>query len=85
MPASRRDSVVYARDDEDEREYLVVKNDEDQYSIWLAGRDLPNGWVSVGIQGPKQECIEYIDRHWTDLRPRSLREQMAKQSTVSPQ
>ena len=71
-------------EEEDLRQYVVVKNDEDQHSIWLAKRDLPLGWVSVGVQGSKQECIEYIDSHWTDLRPRSLRERMAKQPTPLP-
>ncbi|MFD6414424.1 MbtH family protein, partial [Nocardia asteroides] len=25
----------------------------------------------------RSECLEYVERHWTDLRPRSLREAMA--------
>jgi MbtH protein len=57
--------------------YRVVRNDEEQYSIWWAERDLPAGWTPEGTSGSKQECLEHIGRIWTDMRPRSLREQMA--------
>lgn len=58
----------------DERLYMVVCNDEGQYSVWFADQPVPQGWRSVGKVGPQRECLEYIDLHWTDLRPRSLRE-----------
>jgi MbtH protein len=68
-------------DDEDTREYVVVVNHEEQYSIWLANRSLPNGWRAVGKRGQKQECLDYIGEVWTDMRPLSLRQKM--QSTSS--
>ncbi|MEV0586297.1 MbtH family protein [Nonomuraea sp. NPDC050310] len=58
----------------DDGDFHVVRNDEEQYSIWPAGRDLPAGWRVAGPTGPKQECLAYIDETWTDLRPLSLRE-----------
>jgi MbtH protein len=42
--------------------------------VWFADQPVPQGWRSVGKVGPQRECLEYIDLHWTDLRPRSLRE-----------
>lgn len=57
--------------------YVVVVNGEEQYSIWLAGRDIPDGWKSVGMTGSKDECLAYIDTVWTDMRPLSLRQAMA--------
>jgi MbtH protein len=54
-------------------EYLVVLNDEEQYSIWPAGDPLPAGWRAEGTRGPRQECLEHIDVVWTDMRPASLR------------
>jgi MbtH protein len=57
--------------------FAVVRNDEDQYSIWPAGRDLPLGWLSAGVTGSREECLAHIDTVWTDMRPRSLRERMA--------
>ncbi|MET9919965.1 MULTISPECIES: MbtH family protein [unclassified Streptomyces] len=65
-------------DDNDDRSYQVVVNDEEQYSIWPADRAAPAGWRAVGPSGPKAECLEYIDRTWTDMRPLSLRRRLAE-------
>jgi MbtH protein len=56
--------------------FAVVINDEEQYSIWPVGRDMPAGWHEVGFSGPKQECLDHIDEVWTDMRPASLRRVM---------
>ena len=56
--------------------YTVVMNDEEQYSIWPADRDLPAGWKEAGKRGSKAECLAYIKEVWTDMRPLSLRKQM---------
>ncbi|HEX6339811.1 MbtH family protein [Umezawaea sp.] len=53
--------------------YRVVVNDEEQYSLWPADRDLPAGWSADGEPASKQECLDRISREWTDLRPLSLR------------
>jgi MbtH protein len=66
-------------EEEDQRIYTVVVNHEDQYSIWFADRQLPLGWREVGKQGLKSECLAYIKEVWTDMRPLSLRKQMAEQ------
>jgi MbtH protein len=63
---------------DDQRPYQVVRNDEEQYSIWLAGRDLPAGWHAEGTEGTRQECLDHIGEVWTDMRPLSLRRQMAE-------
>jgi MbtH protein len=56
--------------------FLVVVNDEQQYAIWPADRDVPAGWRADGTAGDEQECAAHVDRMWTDMRPRSLREAM---------
>jgi MbtH protein len=56
--------------------YQVVVNDEEQYSIWPEGRELPLGWGGVGKAGTKQECLAYIEEVWTDMRPLSLRRKL---------
>ncbi|MFJ9846022.1 MbtH family protein [Kitasatospora sp. NPDC101155] len=61
----------------DEQTYLVVLNDEVQYSIWWADRALPDGWQAGGTSGTKQECLTRIGEVWTDMRPLSLRDRMA--------
>jgi len=60
--------------DEDNGTYVVVLNDEEQYSIWWADRDLPAGWTAEGSSGTRAECLERIETVWTDMRPRSVRE-----------
>ena len=67
-------------EDEDRTVYKVVLNDEEQYSIWPADRDNPAGWRDEGTRGTKAECLAHIDRVWTDMRPKSLREAMDKKS-----
>jgi uncharacterized protein YbdZ (MbtH family) len=66
--------------DDDDLTYHVVVNDEEQYSIWAADRDLPAGWRAEGTTGPKQECLDHIDEIWTDMRPLSLRKWMEEQA-----
>jgi len=58
---------------DDTRTYLVVLNGEEQYSIWLADREIPAGWHAEGTAGPKSDCLAHIDEVWTDMRPLSLR------------
>jgi MbtH protein len=58
------------------RVHVVVVNDEEQYSIWPAERELPAGWRRDGFTGNQDECLAYIDETWTDMRPASLRRWM---------
>jgi MbtH protein len=57
----------------DETTFAVVMNDEEQYSVWPAERELPAGWSTVGWTGTRRECLDHIDEIWTDMRPRSVR------------
>jgi MbtH protein len=61
----------------DDRGYQVVLNDEEQYSIWAEGREIPAGWRAEGTAGSREECLARIDEIWTDMRPLSLRQRMA--------
>jgi MbtH protein len=58
---------------EDETQYRVVRNEEEQYSIWPVRRELPMGWEAVDKSGTKDECLAFIEEVWTDMRPLSLR------------
>lgn len=57
--------------------YEVVVNEEEQYSIWPASKELPLGWKKAGKQGNKEACLGYINEVWTDMRPLSLRRAMS--------
>lgn len=60
-------------DEDDVRTYKVVVNHEEQYSIWASERECPVGWREEGMAGPKAECLAYVERVWTDMRPASVR------------
>jgi MbtH protein len=62
--------------DETELVFRVVINDEEQYSIWPADSPVPAGWHDADRSGTQDECLDYIQTVWTDMRPRSLRERM---------
>ena len=65
-----------SRDMEDTTVYSVVVNHEEQYSIWPTDRENAPGWTVVGKVGTKAECLAYIGKIWTDMRPLSLRRKM---------
>jgi MbtH protein len=56
--------------------YLVLVNEEGQHSLWPAFAAVPDGWRSVFGESGRQECLDYIEKSWLDMRPRSLVEAM---------
>lgn len=62
--------------DNEDGEFRVLVNHEEQYSLWPAFREVPPGWTPVGPTGKRQECLDWIEANWTDMRPKSLREAM---------
>lgn len=58
--------------DDAEGRFLVLVNDENQHSLWPAPLEVPRGWRQVHGPGERQECLDVIERAWTDMRPASL-------------
>ncbi|WP_034090826.1 MbtH family protein [Streptacidiphilus albus] len=58
-----------------EAEYLVLINEEKQYSLWPKFAGVPAGWTAVH-ESDRASCIEYINSNWTEMRPYSLVQQM---------
>lgn len=56
--------------------YVVLTNDEAQYSLWPAHLDVPQGWTVAREEDTRQNCLDYIDETWTDMRPKSLVDKM---------
>ncbi|MFI1018849.1 MbtH family protein [Streptomyces sp. NPDC020965] len=54
--------------------FLVLVNDEGQHSLWPAFAERPDGWTVVLGETTRDEALVYVETHWTDMRPRSLRE-----------
>ncbi|SAK44374.1 balhimycin biosynthetic protein MbtH [Caballeronia pedi] len=59
--------------DDETGEFLVLRNDEGQHSLWPSFAAVPAGWSSVYGVATRQSCIAYINENWTDIRPASLR------------
>jgi len=68
-------------DDPDAR-YLVVVNGESQHALWPAFAGVPAGWTLALPASSRQECLDYVERHWTDMRPASLIKAMAEQESI---
>lgn len=56
--------------------YLVLINDEGQHSLWPIFADVPKGWEVIFGEEGRQECLDFIEKNWTDMRPNSLIRQM---------
>jgi MbtH protein len=63
-------------DDENGRFY-VLANDEEQHSLWPTFAEVPQGWRVVFGEESRAACLDYVEQHWTDMRPKSLRVAMA--------
>jgi MbtH protein len=68
--------------EDDSREYLALCNEEEQYSLWPHGNEVPEGWRVVYGPESREKVIDHIDRVWTDMRPKSLRQAQAEHEDV---
>jgi amino acid adenylation domain-containing protein len=50
--------------------FVALVNREGQYSLWPGRLDAPPGWRVAHPMSSRQECLDYINEHWTDIRPR---------------
>lgn len=58
--------------------YSVLINDEGQHSLWPTFAAVPNGWTVIFGEDGRQECLDFIEKSWTDMRPNSLIAAMEK-------
>ena len=54
--------------------YIVLINDEGQYSLWPNFIEIPVRWASVHKSDTRQACLDYINQNWTDMPLRADRE-----------
>jgi MbtH protein len=52
--------------------YIVLVNEEGQYSLWPLFIDVPAGWTIAYQENTREACLAWINAHWTDMRPKSL-------------
>ena len=58
--------------DDPDGTFLVLANDEGQHSLWPANASVPAGWTVLHGPDDREQCLTYVDEHWTDMRPLSL-------------
>jgi uncharacterized protein YbdZ (MbtH family) len=58
--------------DDEDGEFLVLVNAENQHSLWPGVLPVPTGWNIVFGPDTRQNCLDYVDENWTDMRPASL-------------
>ena len=63
--------------DDEAGTFSVLVNDEGQHSLWPSFAEVPDGWTVALAETDRAACLAYIEREWTDLRPRSLRDALA--------
>jgi MbtH protein len=59
--------------------HLVLVNAEGQHSLWPQSIGIPAGWTSTYGPDTRQACLEFVNKNWTDMRPKSLIASMAGQ------
>lgn len=58
---------------EDENaDYVVLVNQEGQHSLWPSFAATPVGWDLVFGEATRKQCLEYVEKAWTDMRLASL-------------
>ncbi|KKB05775.1 MbtH family protein [Pantoea anthophila] len=55
--------------DDPQQACLVLKNDRQQYSLWLTFCAIPAGWQPVWGPAPQAHCLTWLNEHWRDIRP----------------
>lgn len=58
--------------DNQEGSFTVLVNDENQHSLWPSFAPVPAGWSIAHGEADRASCVDYIERNWTDMRPKSL-------------
>nr|AGS49965.1 MbtH protein [uncultured bacterium esnapd26] len=58
--------------DDEDGSFFVLVNGEGQHSLWPTFAEVPAGWSRVYGEATRQECLDYVEENWTDLRPKSL-------------
>lgn len=49
-------------------QYIVLVNKEGQHSLWPVLLPVPLGWDTVLAASSRTACLEFVERHWIDLR-----------------
>ena len=63
--------------DDKSSDFLASINAKGRYSLWPSFANVPADWTIVHQEAARNTCLDYINQHWTDMRPKSLIESTA--------
>lgn len=64
-------------------EFVVLVNDENQHSLWPTFAEVPAGWHTTFGPDGREQCLDHIERSWTDMRPASLITAMTRDAATA--
>ncbi|UGT39125.1 MbtH family protein [Nocardia yamanashiensis] len=64
--------------DNEDAQFYVLVNEEAQHSLWPVFAAVPGGWTIATGPARRADCLDYVESHWTDMRPASLVEAMSE-------
>ena len=60
--------------------FAVLINHEEQYALWPADKPVPDKWRHSGMTGSREDCLAFVRREWTDMRPLRVRKRQDEAS-----
>lgn len=64
-----------------EGQYLVLVNAHGQHSLWPIMVDVPDGWEIAYSTAGRTECLDYVESHWAEMRPKCLAERLFREGS----
>lgn len=55
--------------DDENQLHVVLVNQSNQHSLWPLSLPQPDGWQVISGPLGRGAAIQFVDEHWTDLRP----------------
>jgi MbtH protein len=55
--------------DDDSLEFVVLVNQQEQYSLWPVFAERPAGWTMRFGPTRRSDCLDYIEQAWTGINP----------------
>lgn len=65
--------------DDHSKTFLVLINEEGQYSLWPTLLNVPAGWRIIYGEENRENCLNYINLEWKSMMPNKLSEQFANE------
>ncbi|ONM47092.1 MbtH family protein [Nocardia donostiensis] len=58
--------------DNEAGQFYVLVNADGEHSLWPTFAAVPGGWTITHGPASRKICLDYVETHWVDMRPKSL-------------